>query len=157
MDRTELAAEVFVGTFTPALGDSYPRAVDAARTLAAIASVPLGKWTFDTDRPTDGAIARLVTELALMWERADLAAAASTTRATESCCCIAARNCYAAATPVAPSPRRSGPRTRPTDRHPKVLLRGNSFQHFRIGARFASHLFLEATPRQELPHGLLTC
>jgi hypothetical protein len=74
MDRTELAAEVFVGTFTPALGDSYPRAVDAARTLAAIASVPLGKWTFDTDRPTDGAIARLVTELALMWERADLAA-----------------------------------------------------------------------------------
>jgi hypothetical protein len=74
MDRVELAAEVFVGTFTPALGNSYPRAVDPARTLAAITSVPLGKWTFDTDRPTDGAIARLVTELALMWERADLAA-----------------------------------------------------------------------------------
>lgn len=74
MDRIELAAQVFVGAFTPALGHTYPRGIEIARTLAEIGSVPLGKWTFDTDRPTDGAIARLLTELALLWERADLAA-----------------------------------------------------------------------------------
>ena len=74
MDRVELAAELFVGTFMPVLGETYPRAREVGRTLAAIGSVPLGKWTFDTDRPTDGAIARLVTELSLMWERAGLAA-----------------------------------------------------------------------------------
>jgi hypothetical protein len=73
-DRSELAAELFVRTFTPSLGQSYPRAVDLGWKLAEIGSVPHGKWTFDTDRPTDGALARLVTELALLWERAGLAA-----------------------------------------------------------------------------------
>jgi hypothetical protein len=53
MDRVEVAAEVFVQAFTLALGDSYPRAKELARTLAAIGSVPLGKWTFDTDRRSD--------------------------------------------------------------------------------------------------------
>jgi hypothetical protein len=74
MDRVELAAEVFVEVFTPSLDDNYPRARKLPETLAAIGDVPLGKWTFDTDRPTDGAIARLLTELTLMWERAGLAA-----------------------------------------------------------------------------------
>jgi hypothetical protein len=74
MDRAELAAEVFLRAYTPVLGAAYPLTAGLAWTIAAVADVPLGKWTFDTSRPTDGAIARLGTELALLWERAGLAA-----------------------------------------------------------------------------------
>lgn len=74
MDRAELAAEVFVRAYTPVLGAAYPLTSGLGWTIAGVAGVPLGKWTFDTDRPTDGAIARLGAELALLWERAGLAA-----------------------------------------------------------------------------------
>jgi hypothetical protein len=37
------------------------------------------------------------------------------------------------------------------------VLQGNSFHYSLSGARSSSSLFLEATPRQELPHALLTC
>jgi len=74
MDRAELAAEVFVRAYTPVLGSTYPLTSGLGWTIAGVAGVPLGKWTFDTDRPTDGAIARLGAELALLWERAGLAA-----------------------------------------------------------------------------------
>lgn len=74
MDRVELAADVFVQAFTPVLGEPYPRTSHLAWTVAGITSVPLGRWGLDTDKPNDGAVARLVAELTVMWERADLAA-----------------------------------------------------------------------------------
>lgn len=58
----------------PPAGPSPELTALLAWTVAGITSVPLGRWGLNTDKPNDGAIARLVTELALLWERADLAA-----------------------------------------------------------------------------------
>lgn len=74
MDRVELAADVLVQAFTPVLGEPYPRTSHLAWTVADVTGVRLGRWGLDTDKPNDGAIARLVAELVVLWERAGLAA-----------------------------------------------------------------------------------
>lgn len=74
MDRVELAADVFVQAFTPVIDEPYPRTSHLAWTVAEVTAVKLGRWGLDTDKPNDGAIARLVAELTVLWERADLAA-----------------------------------------------------------------------------------
>ena len=56
------------------LDDSYPQARGLAQALAGIGSVRLSTWTWDPSRPNEGAIARRMLELVLMWERAGLAA-----------------------------------------------------------------------------------
>jgi hypothetical protein len=73
-DRIALATEAFVRTFTPHLDEPYPITQGLPHTVAEIGSVPLSSWTWHTSRPNDGAIARLVLELVLIWERAGIAA-----------------------------------------------------------------------------------
>lgn len=60
-------------SYPAATSEPSPALAHLPEALGAIGGVPLSRWTFDTDRRTDGAIARLLTELTHMWERAGLA------------------------------------------------------------------------------------
>lgn len=76
LDRAQLAALTFVSAFTPKLGAPYPACsrMEFAEFLAAHGRVPKHAYTWHPDRYPDGALARLVIELVVRWERAGLAA-----------------------------------------------------------------------------------
>ncbi|WP_243228837.1 hypothetical protein [Microbacterium sp. CIAB417] len=75
-ERLPLAARTLVSTFTPKLGGPYPACsrMELAEFLAEHGQVPKHAYTWRPDRFPDGALARLVIELVLLWERAGLAA-----------------------------------------------------------------------------------
>lgn len=83
-DRTELATTLFITAFTPLLDESYPKQTVAqlARTLAEMWSVRVNKRVWNSYGQPEAVLARLVLELALIWERVGLACRAVVSEST---------------------------------------------------------------------------
>ncbi|MCX4468911.1 hypothetical protein OOK41_01035 [Micromonospora sp. NBC_01655] len=77
-DRVELATEFLAYSFTAILDDAFPRRAESelGGMFAEFAQVRLNKWLWRPTQEPDATVFRLLLEVVLLWERADLAARA---------------------------------------------------------------------------------
>lgn len=74
-DRRELAARLLTSAFLPLIDDPYPWSTCArlGEALWRDAGIRINRWSWSIGRNPDAALARLILELVLLWERAGLA------------------------------------------------------------------------------------